>query len=172
MLIFFIMNKEVLKNIFTKGILNPFIPRYEKALYYEPGDTFKIQSNCSCPAFVSSGSTNVELVFTTEKSMKNISTIKIKDISGGMRSIEGYMRPPHDTNDTIFVYTDFTKISATKISNNLLRIDLSITDGYKITASSNTPNNRPVIVTLTKLELEFSDTLSDTPNIEEPDIFD
>ena len=124
-------------------------------LFYKSGDTEVIQTYYTTGGFISSGSTNVQFSFPTEKSMKNISSIEIKNISCSLRSIEGYLRPDGDTNKVDFVKTNFGTIKVLKISNNLLRIDLSIDSGYKINANTNATNNRPISATLTTLELEF-----------------
>ena len=108
---------------------------------YEPGDSFEIgATNLIMQGIISSSTTTIWFTLYTDKSLKNITSIRCTKLHGAIRSSSGYINS-YSTNAGVLNYaaTSGYTVTANKVSNYAVCIVLK-----KSSAFTNVSNNTPV----------------------------
>ena len=125
---------------------NPEAWRKGIGLTYKAGDTFTSSQALSLPGYITSSTKNIHLDVVVEKSLENISTISVTQLTGTIRGTTGYVDNVSTSSSWLTGYT----VSATKGSGNIVHILIS-----KSTALDNATNNTPICAALS-VSLSFS----------------
>lgn len=130
----YIEPKIYIKNSYD--VYEEFIKK-EEDVDYKPGEELIIPEGVIMPGNLTSGSSEVQCVFMTSKSLKNITNISIEDCLVVLRGINGYL----DGNGTGIQLKGASNYTInTKIRNN------AIIFSFIRTTKFDTTNNTPAVV--------------------------
>lgn len=117
----------------SNGVYEEFIEKTD----YNPGEELMIPEGVIMPGNLTSGSSEIQCVFMTSKSLKNITNISIEDCLVVLRGINGYL----DGDGTGIQLKGASNYTInTKIRNN------AIIFSFVRTTKFNTTNNTPAVV--------------------------
>lgn len=126
--------------------------------YYVPGDTFAILDSFICGGFLSGSNKDIHFQVPVDKSLENISTIRLKNLVGGARVPQGgYINVNNVYSNSTVWCTNGTKTSGiasivcTKVSNYAVRVAITLSAAAKIGASGSSVNNVPVSMYITNI---------------------
>lgn len=111
--------------------------KIQNLIYYKSGDVLEITEGVIMPGNLTSDKSEIQCVFMTSKSLKNITNISIENCLVVLRGINGYL----DGNGGGVQLKDSSDYSiSAKIRNN------AIIFSFVRTTQFNTTNNTPVVV--------------------------
>ena len=117
-------------------ILNP----YDDAIYFKKGDTFTFDGAGVMNGSITGSKKSIWLTIFTPKSLANINTITVTELTGTMRSALGGING--SASDVNWLNQTGISIATKKTTNNMIRIILSNT-----TAFTNVNDNTPIAYT-------------------------
>ena len=121
--------------------------KIQNLIYYKSGDVLKIPEGVIMPGNLTSDKSEIQCVFMTSKSLKNITNISIEDCLVVLRGINGYL----DGDGTGIQLKGASNYTInTKIRNN------AIVFSFVRTTKFDTINNTPVVIYPISLKVALS----------------
>ena len=120
------------------NITDDYDDRFNRDLYFQPGDKFECENEAILSGFITSGTTGVRLAFPSPKRLDNITSITCQSFKCEARGVKGYLNGQSGTIE--YVGRSGYTISVNKSNNNVINISIN-----KSSAWTNVDNNTPVV---------------------------
>lgn len=120
------------------AITNKDDDRFNRDLYFQPGDKFECDNEVILSGFITSGTTGVRLSFPSPKRLDNITSITCQSLKCEARGVKGYLNSQAGTIE--YVGRSGYTVSINKSNNNIINILI-----VKSSAWTNVDNNTPVV---------------------------
>ena len=115
------------------------ITKLQADMYYRDGETLTINQNLPIPGYVTSNAKTMRFNVTTNKSLKNISTVSVTAMGGWIRGIYGYV------NGYTQYAVDFLAETALTVTARIVGEHSVILVVTSTTAITNVDNNTPLV---------------------------
>lgn len=120
------------------NITDDYDDRFNRDLYFQPGDKFECDNEVILSGFITSGTTSVSVSFPSPKRLDNITSITCQSFKGEARGIKGYLNG--EAGSIEYVGRNGYRVSIIKSNNNIIIVKIT-----KSSAWTNVDNNTPVV---------------------------
>ena len=120
------------------NITDDYEDRFNRDLYFQPGDKFECENEVILSGFITSGTTSVSVSFPSPKRLDNITSITCQSFKGEARGIKGYLNG--EAGSIEYVGRSGYRVSIIKSNNNIIIVKIT-----KSSAWTNVDNNTPVV---------------------------
>lgn len=120
------------------NITDDYDDRFNRDLYFQPGDKFECENEVILSGFITSGTTSVSVSFPSPKRLDNITSITCQSFKGEARGIKGYLNG--EAGSIEYVGRSGYRVSIVKSNNNIIIVKIT-----KSSAWTNVDNNTPVV---------------------------
>lgn len=142
-----IATTEFVANALTAAISGAIADAINSATKYRNGDSYVTSAPMILSGYSGYANRNVYFTLQLPKSIENITAITVTRFTGAVRGINAYLNESTDSYDWL-TGSNVTSVTATKVSNNAVRIQIVTSSGMS-GAAVNTPVTFNGNITLT-----------------------